>query len=252
MKCFLINPLSINGQCPSSSVAEQIIRGVLDCVDHISPALVEGHAQLLFDPNCESYRLLTDEDFAATLGSLSGSKGADVRRRWYQYTRNRAKKVRGDRFEAVVESSLDARLNFSGLLPEEALKAFAFLSLGGFPLTQSNALNVVSGQRKNTVRNAHCADSVKDLMPVYKASPKHRSTPYFDHLRNVWVAPMTLDDSIAQRLLIGAFHHEGDYFGYERELRKIVRFKLTLGNEYHGFEVERDELPAEVQRVLFR
>lgn len=120
------------------------------------------------------------------------------------------------------------------------------LGFGGTNLLESPILRIFTATTSLECANAHHRESLVRLLPVYKASPKHRAEEYFDRERHETVAAMPLSDQDAQETLLRGIEYAGDYWSFHCGRRVFIRFKATLGNEYHGFQVAKEEIPAEV------
>jgi len=61
---------------------------------------------------------------------------------------------------------------------------------------------------------------------------------------------MPVDDDEAQRLLLASMTIAGDRWAFHEHRSKCYRFKITHTNVYHGYEVEREEVPPQVWTAL--
>lgn len=249
---FVVNPLAAVGQGTTADQAQTLLQNVVECFEFLLPALLAERAVLLYDSRLEQMPIIAGEPLVATLGRLGGRTGPDLRRRWYLYTRNRAKKLTGDDVHAVLEVVNGELADvLDGDLPNGVVNELSdFLSLGGTKVLESPLLRLVAGGVSSERRNAHDRDSLSVFLPKYVASPKHRKESYFDHERNESVAPMPLSDADAQEVLLCGVQHKGDYWGYHSDRRAFFCFKATRGNEYHGFELPEAEVPAGVVQLL--
>lgn len=252
MQIFLINSLAAAGQCKSLDEVERLIADIVECFEYISPALQSGRAMLLHDPFIDNMCIIPDEPFISSISRLGGRRAPDLRRKWYLYTKNRASSVSGERLTVSLKAAIDEVKDVvEGLLVEASFKeAYALLSFGGSRLLECDILNIESVNYLSQLHNAHCKNSILKLLPRYKASAKHRKESYFDYERNESVAAMPLSDLDAQELLLRAIKYNNDYWGRHQNNKNYFRFKLTLENEYHGFEVSVNEVPPAIVQKL--
>jgi hypothetical protein len=61
---------------------------------------------------------------------------------------------------------------------------------------------------------------------------------------------MPLNDDDAQRLLLASLGIAGDRWAFHEGRSKCYRFKITTANIYHGFEVDREEVPLHIWAAL--
>lgn len=166
------------------------------------------------------------------------------------YTR-KAKKANVEGVE--IEVNYHPRNNESYVVGEgsvDMLSDLILISLGGSHLMTQAQLALVSGERQRVAQNVYDLKSIRCIVPIYEASNKHRTERYYDHIRKETVAPMTLPPDIAQDVLSSAIFIHGDYFGIHDFTGKIIRFKKTLNNVYHGFEVDKSELSNSLLSLL--
>ncbi|MCP4696588.1 MAG: hypothetical protein GY862_07040 [Gammaproteobacteria bacterium] len=105
------------------------------------------------------------------------------------------------------------------------------------------------------IQNAHHLESLEPLLPRYEPHDKHPIEPYFDKQRGEKVAPMPLDATEAQQLLLISLKKEGGdrRWAYHERRRKYYRFMRTHPKRsiYHGFEVDDDdEVPQTIKNQL--
>lgn len=254
MERFLINPLSPVTQCVERQQFEALLSDITECFDYILPALDCGKTKLFYDPILDSQSFFAGESVIESISRLGGKRGPDLRKKWFLYTKNRSRKLPDDHCavlllskDAGIDQSISGKFHKSFLIDDYS----SLLSFGGHPILQSGLITVCSPPDTSfEKRNAWHADSVALLFPQYEPSQKHRMESYFDRERGEHVAPMQLNPSEAQILLIQSIKHEGDYWGFHRHRQSFYRFKLTGGNVYHGFEVNDYEVPSVVSAQL--
>ena len=248
----MLNPLSPVNQCASDEAAKAVIQNVIDCFDHVDAILVHGRGLIYFDERSEDRSIGPVDPLGIAISKLVNTADSQLARKWFLYRKRLTRVEPPDCYVAMTSTDGACLDSVAGDVSEQIFgDGLACLSFGGGALTESKNLSFNAAAVARSIANHHCIASLKAAMPFYRASPKHRQKRYFDKNRREWVAPMTLPDDIAQQVLALGILCQGDYFGYHAASEKIVRFKQTLGMEYHGFEVELDELPNEVVEALF-
>lgn len=252
MRKFVINSLAQSSQCQSMDKAEVILGQMIDCFDYLLPALLHHRAVLLHDSRQDFRSLVVDESFHTTIANLSGKNGPILRRKWFLYTKNRAKKLTDETIDVTLSASDP---NVPGSVQGQIDKSVhreehSFISFGGSTLLESACLQIDSCHSHSTHPNAHDRASLSQLLPQYHPSSKHRKESYFDHVRKEHVAAMPLTNEEAQEILLKGIEQAGDYWSYHHGRDSFFRFKLTLGNEYHGFIVSLQELPPDLAQRL--
>lgn len=253
MKKLWINPLSPVGQCRSSSDAVLAIGGVVGCLARVNEIVAAGRGTIYFDDRLDERVLGPDDPYGVAISKLINTAHADLAKKWFVYKRRFVRLQAADC--DVTMSSADGMCStvVQGSISEGFFEeGISSISFGGRPLMESTALRIQSGMRDGSFPNYCSRDALEKGLPCFKASPKHRKSRYFDRSRREWVAPMSLPDDIAQSVLDLSVEAGGDYFGYHAASKKIIRFKNTRDLEYHGFEIERTELPAGVADLILR
>lgn len=254
MNDFYINPLSVNEQCHSADDILGLMNTLVECFEYLLPAINKDRTRLFFDSSIENRRFITAQHFLTSINSLQKDDRdeQDVKKLWFVYTRNRAEKVSLETASTTV-SALHYSEQFEGFISnDEMLKQAKWLSVGGQPLSEAVKYNVLQGGRETfTVTNAHHLDSLKPLLPRYEPNDKHRKEPYFAS-GGEKVAPMPLNIEDAQHLLLESIKENNDRWAYHGNRRKFYRFKLTHPDQniYHGFEIEENEISAELIKKL--
>jgi hypothetical protein len=250
---FCINPLSANGQCADSQRVGAVVKSLVDCFDYLLPALDKRRARLIYDSGVERRQLKSGESFLASVNNLPRETGGrDTRVRWFAYTKNRANRPESGAVVSVVVSSPDLSLGqITGEISERLIQENSgWLSFGGHPLHEMRELRVqTDSDRTFQLENAYNLDSFRPLLPRYQASPKHRRVAYYDS-KGQKVSCMPLDDNEAQRLLLASLGIAGDRWAFHERRSKCYCFKVTSANIYHGFELEREEVPQHIWTTL--
>jgi hypothetical protein len=252
-KRFLINPLGSISQCGSRQQFEALLSDVVDCFEYLLPALTCGNTEIFFDRLLEDKSVLTGEILSDSIYHLGGKRGPDLKRKWFLYTRNRAKKLPEEHCAATLSTgNCEPAQCISGKYPIDfTIGEYGLISFGGHPVLQSPTIKISCPPLPVFLNpNAWNMDSVVSLLPKYIPSQKHGTEPYFDHSRGEHVAPMQLPPEEAQTLLIESIKEGSDYFGFHKRTRRFYRFRLTGGNIYHGFQVEEHELQASTIKAL--
>lgn len=253
MLTFCINPISANEQCVDSQQVGGVVKNLVDCFDYLLPALDRRRARLIYDSGVERRQLKSGESFLASINNLpKATGGRDTRLRWFAYTKNRADRAEGGTVIRVVISSPELSLGqINGEINEHLIQEHSgWLSFGGHKLHEVRVLRVqTDSDRTFQVENAHSLDSFKPLLPRYQSSAKHRRVAYYDS-NGRKVSCMPLDDNEAQRLLLASLGIAGDRWAFHERRSKCYCFKITSANIYHGFEVEREEVPPNIWTAL--
>ena len=248
---FLINALSARNQCKSHEDSADVLLNIVDCFKLISPGIRSGTHSLMIDERIQNTEIFNGQTLHAVFSSIGkNNKLADAKKLWFLYTR-KAKKANVEGVE--IEVNYHPRNNESYVVGEgsvDMLSDLILISLGGNHLMTQAQLALVSGERQRVAQNVYDLKSIRRIVPIYEASNKHRTERYYDHIRKETVAPMTLPPDIAQDVLSSAIFIHGDYFGIHDFTGKIIRFKKTLNNVYHGFEVDKSELSNSLLSLL--
>lgn len=252
MRKFFVNSLAQSGQCQSIEDAEVMIRGVIECIEYLLPALINDRAVLLHDPRQDDKSLVPGESLHTTISKFGGKNGPDLRRKWFLYTKNRSKKLNAQTIEVTLSSAeVDPSESVKGSIEETVHHEGHFLlSFGGSRLFQSSCLQISSSKASSTHSNAYDRATLIPLLPLYEPSDKHRKEPYFDPVRKEHVAAMPLSKDEAQEVLLHGIEHAGDYWSYHQRRNTFFRFKVTLNTVYHGFEVSMLDVPLALVRKL--
>jgi hypothetical protein len=254
MISFCINPISANEQCSDSQQIYRLVANLVECFAYLLPALGKGRARLVYDPGVEQRHLRQGEHFLASINRLPRQHGAaDVKRLWFVFTKNRAKKPPGDQVIQVTVSSPGVEAaQLAGEINEFLIQEHSgWLSFGGLRLTESHRLHVeLGGAVICQVNNAHNLNSFRQLLPRYERSPKHREYPYYDS-NGERVSAMPLGDDEAQALLLVSLEVANERWAYHETRRTCYCFRHTHSNTFHGYEVEQEQVPSEVWNTLF-
>lgn len=254
MNDFYINPLSVNEQCHSSNDVLNLIMALVECFIYLKPAIKKERIKLLYDSSIENRHFITNEYFLASISKLPKDEH-DVKTLWFQYI-SKAEDVLKCPVQTTVSSSHCPELVVEGSISgNSVLQQTYWLSFGKHSLNETQEYNVLqNGHTEFTVKNVHHRNSLKQLLPSYEASGKHRKTSYFDQERGEQVAGMPLDYEKAQELLLISTEENDDRFAYHQESDKFYRFKLTYPdkNIYHGFQIEKKEISEELVKKCMR
>lgn len=253
MMTFCINPISANGQCFDSEQICRVLLNLVDCFEYLLPALDKGRAKLIYDSGLERRRLNSGEPFWTSIDSLPKQfEGKNIKQLWLLYTRNRAEVAAGETVINVIISSSEADLGqIEGEINEYLLQENSgWLSFGGHRLHESPQLRVHRDPDViSRIDNAYNRDSFKRLLPRYEPSAKHRRDTYFDSAgRKISCMPLESDE--AQRLLLTSVTIDNARWAFHAGRGRYYCFKITQANVYHGYEVERDEIPTQVWSKL--
>jgi hypothetical protein len=172
----------------------------------------------------------------------------DVKTLWFQYI-SKAEDVSMYSVQTTVRSAHCSELVEGIISGNTVIQQTNWLSFGKHLLNEAQEYSVLQNRHTEfTVRNAHHRNSLKQLLPNYEASGKHRKTSYYDQERGEQVAGMPLDSEKAQELLLISTEENNDRFAYHQESGKFYRFKLTHPdkNIYHGFQIKKEEISEEL------
>lgn len=250
---FLLNPLSANAQFHTIDQAYVYFSKVIDCIKYIWPMIGENRATIYVDPSVYARSLIAGRSFSATISDLRSING-DLSRLWYLYAKNRGAAISNTNVSITVTSKdSNASGTLQGILDSNYTTSdIIWLSFGGLPITEEAEFRVLSDARLNYLaNNAHHLISLAPLLPTFKHHTKHGPKPYFDEARKENVAPMPIrDENEAGILLRNGVQCGSDIISYHRNTASIYRFKLTGGNVYHGFIVEKEEITAETYKKI--
>lgn len=252
MSSFLLNPLSAQAQFNTADEARQAIRDMVECLKYLSPAISSNRHNLIVDASLEYRSILNGYSLIQTISNLPNKTDRDTRISWFLYTRKKAIRANAELVNVTIAST-DPSCN--QVISESSTKDFlvahsGLISFGGSDLTKSKGLRIHSNGQTLIAKNAHMLADVRCLVPSYNPSPKHRKEPYYDYERREQVAAMPLPPDVAHEVLLSAVPCAGDYVGLHGPTGKFIRFKLTGGNEYHGFEVAADDVPLAIRNQL--
>lgn len=251
MAIFFINTLSAHNQCKSHEETRAVLVNIVECLKIIAPSVKSGMNSLMIDDRIHSGLILNGENLYGVFSSIRGTTElVDAKKLWFLYT-NRAQKAKID--SAQISLSNHPHSDGSSVAGESSvdmLNAEILISLGGSSLMNNKELNMEYGGENRIVQNVYDRQTTSANVLIYEENPKHRKEQYYDFSRNEIVAPMTLQPDIAQNVLLNSKRFHDDYFGVHHTTGKIIRFKQTLGNKYHGFEINKSELPTQLLNPL--
>lgn len=250
MNNFYINPLSVNEQCYTSNEILDLMIALVDCFKYLQPAIKKERIKLLYDSSIESRRFISHENFEASISKLPKEEH-DVKTLWYRYTRNNAEDVLQNPVLTTIKSSHCTELVKGEISVNPLLQQSHWLSFGNPLLNQAKEYNISqNGNTPFTVKNAYHQTSLKQLLPIYEPSNKHRKESYFDSTRGEQVAAMPLNSEQAQELLLISVEDGNDRIAHHQGSDKFYRFKLTHTdkNIYHGFQIEKNEISEEIAK----
>lgn len=252
MSSFLLNPLSAQAQFSTIDEAHQAIRNVVECLKYLSPALSSKRRKLVVDASLEHRIISGSISLLQAINSLPNKTDRDTRTSWFLYTKKQAFKANIELADITIKS-IDPACAQS--ISESSTRDFliahsGLISFGGCELTESQTLQIHSNGQTLITENAHMLADVRRLVPNYQASPKHRKEAYYDQARCEHVAAMPLPPDVAHEVLLAGVPQGDDYVGLHGPTGKFIRFKLTGGNEYHGFEVADNEVPIAIKNQL--
>ena len=247
-----INPLSANHQYHQFSQIEEALEEMISCFKYMRPALDWSRARLIYDDSIEARSLMVGG--AGIVAEVSALSNGDVRRQWFIYTKNRAFRAQGEHVTAAVshDEGPDNKESLKGELRKDLIRDGShWLSFGGTGLNVRAKLMV---SHENTlapisVVNTSRLSSFQTWWPRYEPSKKHGPTGYF-RAGGKWVSQMPLDDHAAQEVLMTSVELDGDRYARHGEL--YYRFLKTHPDRdiYHGFLLEREEVPGLIFKTL--
>lgn len=247
MNDFYINPLSVNEQCHSSNDVLDLITALVECFNYLQPAIKKERIKLLYDSSIESRQFISNQNLLSSINNLPKDE-PDVKRLWFLYTR-KAEDILQKPVQTTVRSSHCPELVDGVISGNSVLQQTNWLSFGKYLLNEAQEYSVLqNGHSEFLVKNVHHLNSLKQLLPIYEASNKHRNISYYDAERGEPVAPMPLDSEKAQELLLTSIEENNDRFAYHQGSGEFYRFKLTHSdkNIYHGFQINKKEISEEL------
>lgn len=250
---LVLNPLSANGQCTSVEQCYAAIKGYVDFCEFCLPALTKKRIELIYDRHIEQRTLLGEDGLTATIARLRELQGGpDVVRNWYIFTRNRSRALP---VENTVAIQLEAK-SFEPVTGSVHLSTSdefeSWISLAGDSVCDSESLTVRRGETVRTVRNAADPTVLKSWLPSFEPNPKHRREGYMAR-GGEYVSPMPLDDQEANALALVSIADSSDRrWAYHEKTRTFYCFRKTYGGRevYHGYTVEKDDVPAQLIDAL--
>lgn len=230
------------------------IRNVLDGIQYLVPALQKKRVFLFIDSSLSlafSYRGLRFDEALSELHGLPG--GADTIVRWH--------KIRTSYSSNFEETACRAKVVFGGSdfywiysLNKVVLdRSFCWLSFEGTPLSKFSMVEIGrAGGHSCKVAVVSGENGLYQITPRYEASPKHGAKAYFDNATREWVAPMPLEGSQAQDLLLISVPFGTSRWAFFRARNEYFRFVRTYPGRsvYHGFQVNVGDVPAQVISLL--
>jgi hypothetical protein len=249
MFTFYINPLSVNEQCYSENDVLKLLNELVDCFKYLLPVITKNRRVLLYDSSIENRQFIKDKCLISSINKTD----PDTKKLWFLYTKNRAAEVISTRSQTTITSVGCSEQITGSITNDEDIKHAKWLSFGGNPLSCMTRYNVSQFNSTDfNVDNASTLDLLKNLLPLYEASSKHRKNAYFDTERKEWVAPMALNPQEAQSLLLMSLMENGDRWVFDEKKKKFYRFKLTHNDKaiYHGFEVNESEISQDLLKKL--
>lgn len=249
MNDFYINPLSVNEQCHTSKDVLDLMIALVECFKYLQPAIKKERIKLLYDSSIEDRYLIANQNLLKSINSLPTDE-PDIKKLWFLYTK-KAKDVLENPVQTTVSSAHCPELVEGIISGNSILQQAHWLSFGNHLLNEAKEYNVShNGNTPFTVKNAYHQTSLKQLLPIYEPSNKHRKEPYFDSTRGEQVAAMPLNSEQAQELLLISVEDGNDRIAHHQGSDKFYRFKLTHTdkNIYHGFQIEKDEISEEIAK----
>ena len=256
MEKFIINALSANGQCSTIAEAAAVLKNLMYSIYYFWPMKLKERSTLHFEPCSNNISLCQNENFDATVNNVRSIVGGDIPRKWYTYTKNQPAPLDANEVKITISPITSTpEQSISGYMIRDFITCDAkWLSFGGLALNETRKFRVeVDGEDSIEVANAHNELELQSLLPFFEHSGKHRKEPYFDQERKEQVAAMPIRNlKDAGNLLRSGIKVGEDIFSYDFDTRNFYRFKLTIGNKYHGFQVESNEVPVALQECLKR
>jgi hypothetical protein len=253
MNVFALNALSAGGQCHTDEEIKNVMTSLLEAIDFMWPAVQAERMKLVYDASIENNQLVQGESFPASIGRMRrfSDDGPDLAKKWYIYTRQRAIDVTDEGLEVELECCANSFDRFDGTVSSSCVTdASHWLSLGSWPVGIATRYRITTTAGAILKDNAHDAAGIRRLIPNFEPSPKHRTESYWDSDRNEQVAAMPLDRGTAQKVLLTGVLCGGDIFGKHESTNDLYRFIKTGGNTYHGFQVDKSDVPNECRRQL--
>lgn len=248
MPKFCINPLSANAQCITNCDVEIVLKNILSCIDTLLPAVKTGAHDVIYDKLIEHRNLMPDTIFSSAINNLGNR---DICRLWFIYTRNRLSPVSQDHsIEITMTRETDDSETLSGVVSSDMLvDKECWISLGKTNVTEDGRIKISFDKTEAIESNVFEPNGLSELLPIYKNNPKHGRKPYFDRARGEHVAAMPLNDEQAQKLLIASRESGGSRWAYHRTSDSFYKFVLTLGNTFHGYKVDRNDVPIDLALI---
>jgi hypothetical protein len=242
-----INPLSANGQCINSQAVGSVVVSLIECFQYLLCELEKERPKIriFYDDMTAMRSLHTGNNFHADIQSISNR---DKRNLWYTYIKNRTSKAKtAPLLSTVTAPGRTEQAN--GYMREELFfEGAKWLSFGGEPLHEALQLQVSRSDNGQSVcvLNSSNLDMLKRWLPLYEHSPKHTKVARI--LNGEAISPMPLDKDLAQKVLLGSVEHGNSR--YATHSGEYYQFPKTRENIYHGFLVEKTEVPNAIVDIL--
>lgn len=244
VKNFCINLTSAEGQANTASEVKLLVSKVVDQIEYIRPMIQCKRAILWRMVESDPSPKLQREKALDT--SISEIDDRDIRIRWQTFQ----KKYMSDAEKNVLlqfEMNAIPRL---ACVSDQCTHNSIWISFenSNFSLVEFKAVSDTNTEYQ--IRNSSDISVLVGYLPVFKHSPKHQAHPYFDKARSEQVAAMPIRcENEAGILLRNGISEGRDYFSKNKD-GNYFRFKNTIRNEYHGFEIDKDEIPRQIKNIL--
>lgn len=250
---FFLNPASFVSQATSAENAAKLVETLVECLKLITPAVTGGRYALVCLDDLDTLNLSGTEPFSSTVNSLR-ARNADISRLWYSYTRNHTAYDNSNptEFEVSLEGIAQGRAHTGRAPTTQLVAGINWLGFGGTPVLESPNLKVTRADTTSyLVANSYTVDQLKEIIPCFEHSDKHRKDPYYDAIRKENVAAMPIRDVDAANVVLrSGVLVGGDYFSYHQISGRYFRFKNTRANIYHGFQVDQREIHPNIVRLI--
>lgn len=252
---FVLNPLSVNGQCKTVEDCFEAVRLYVDFCEHCLPALSKGRVKIFYDRHIEMRSLTEGVNLAASIARCKEFLGGkDLVDKWYLYTRNRSQPLdAGDGVDVELRATDPILTPVCGTVHQTTHDALdSWISFPGDEICDCGKLTLRSEVMSRNIRNASRLKSLLGWLPSYEPNPKHGAEAYYSH--GEYISPMPLSDADAQVLVLISLpdRHGGCRWAYHDDRKEFYCFRRTYpGQEvYHGFLAEERTVPEDLRDLL--
>lgn len=243
-----LNSSSAMGQCPTATELEVVLQELFKCIHYLHPALSKNTLRIYWGEEIHG-RYLHSGRGAPFEAAISALNARDLKTKWFFVSRNFFHPKRGsENFVADIRSAVGVDRHVGEIFLEAIRDINHWLSFCSGEFDAPDVLVHGAGPKRNA---AYLADLMAWL-PIYAASPKHKTDEY---MRRGWVvSKMDLSDADAQVALLGAVPAKQGKSRFAKFGGQYYRFLPSGGSttrqEFHGFVVNPKLIPSALMVLI--